>query len=37
MKFDKWARENLIQKLGLDFPAEKLVYDYKFNIETKEW
>ena len=37
IKFDKWIRENVIAKMGLDFPADRLVYDYKFNIETKEW
>ena len=37
IKFDKWIRENVIAKIGLDFPADRLVYDYKFNVETKEW
>ena len=37
IKFDKWARENVLAKLNIDFPAEKLIYDYKFNVETKEW
>jgi dynein heavy chain len=37
IKFDKWIRENVIAKIGLDFPADRLVYDYKFNLETKEW
>lgn len=23
--------------MGIEFPEENLVYDYKFNIETKEW
>jgi dynein heavy chain len=36
MKFDIFFREK-IKKLGIEFPEEKLVYDYKFNIETKEW
>ena len=36
MKFDKFFREK-IAKIGIEFPEEKLVYDYKFNIETKEW
>jgi dynein heavy chain len=37
IKFDKWIRENVLSKLGFDFPADRLVYDYKFNTETKEW
>lgn len=37
IKFDKWIRENFIAKIGLEFPADRLVYDYKFNVETKEW
>ena len=37
IKFDKWIRENVISKIGLEFPADRLVYDYKFNVETKEW
>ena len=37
IKFDKWIRENVIAKIGLEFPADRLVYDYKFNVETKEW
>ena len=37
IKFDKWVRENVLDKLGFEFPADRLVYDYKFNIETKEW
>jgi Dynein heavy chain AAA lid domain len=36
MKFDVFFREK-ITKLGIDFPEDKLVYDYKYNIETKEW
>lgn len=37
MKFDKWCREKIITKLEIEFPAENMVYDYKFNVETKEW
>jgi len=37
IKFDKWIRENVLSKLGFDFPADKLVYDYKFNVDTKDW
>ena len=37
IKFDKWSRENVIAKMGLEFPADRLVYDYKFNVDTKEW
>ncbi len=37
LKFDKWVRENVLGKLGFEFPAEKLVYDYKFSVETKDW
>ena len=36
MKFDKWIRPRIVE-LGINFPEEKLVYDYKFNPETKEW
>jgi dynein heavy chain len=35
-KFDVFMREKLV-KLGVDFPAEKLVYDYKFDVATKTW
>jgi dynein heavy chain, axonemal len=35
-KFNVWIRDKM-SKLGLEFPEEKLVYDYKFNTETKEW
>lgn len=35
-KFDKWVREKLTAT-GIEFPEEKLVYDYKFDKETKEW
>ena len=37
IKFDKWIRDNVLSNLGFEFPAERLVYDYKFNVETKEW
>ena len=36
MKFNSWFRERM-QTLQIDFPEEKLVFDYKFNLETKEW
>jgi len=36
IKFDKWIREK-ITSLDLEFPEERMVYDYKFNTETKEW
>lgn len=36
MKFDKWFREK-IKDIGIPFPEDKLIYDYKFNPETKEW
>lgn len=29
-------REKIVA-LGLEFPEEKMVYDYKFNTENKEW
>jgi hypothetical protein len=36
-KFDKWFR-SIIPKLGItDFPAEKLVHDYQYDIATKKW
>jgi dynein heavy chain len=37
IKFDKWVRDNVLSKLGFEFPQERLVYDYKFNIEDKSW
>lgn len=36
LKFDKFFREK-IQKIGIEFPEENLVYDYKFNTDSKEW
>src|SRR5436309_1403934 len=36
LKFDHWFRDKM-NKLGVAFPEEKLVYDYKFNFDTKEW
>jgi dynein heavy chain len=33
-RFDKWFRER-IGPLGIEFPEDKLVYDYQFNTETK--
>jgi len=35
-KFDKWFRDK-IPRLGIDFPAENMVYDYSFNLTTKTW
>lgn len=37
MKFDKWVRDNVLAKLSIDFPADKLVYDYQFDPEKKDW
>ena len=37
IKFDKWIRERITKDLKIEFPEERLVYDYKFNVETKEW
>ena len=37
LKFDKYVREQVLPKVGIEFPAEKLIYDYKFDVETKEW
>ena len=37
MKFDKWARDNILNKIGIEFPQDKLVYDYHYNMEKKEW
>jgi dynein heavy chain len=36
LKFDRYLRPR-IKKLNIEFPEENLVYDYKFNTETKEW
>lgn len=36
MKFNQWIREKM-SGLNIEFPEEKMVYDYKFNTETKEW
>ncbi len=36
MKFDKYFRQQ-INDIGIEFPEDKLVYDYKFNPQTKEW
>jgi len=36
IKFDKFFREK-ISRIGIEFPEEKLVYDYKFNVESKDW
>jgi dynein heavy chain len=36
IRFDKFFREK-IQKIGIEFPEEKLVYDYMFMPDTKEW
>ena len=36
MKFNVWLRERITQ-LGVDFPEERLVYDYQFSLETKDW
>lgn len=35
-KFDKYMREKMV-KLGIEFPEEKLVYDYYFDKLTKTW
>jgi dynein heavy chain len=36
-KFDKWFR-SIIPKIGCnDFPAEKLVYDYNYDVVQKKW
>jgi dynein heavy chain len=35
-KFDKWIREKMTGA-GIEFPEERLVYDYRFNAESKEW
>jgi dynein heavy chain len=35
-KFDVYMREKMV-KLGIEFPAEKLVYDYYFDKNTKAW
>jgi len=33
LKFDKWFREKMT-KNNIEFPEEKLVYDYKFSPES---
>jgi dynein heavy chain len=35
-KFDKWVRERM-QKSGMAFPEEKLIYDYTWDTEEKTW
>lgn len=35
-KFSLWLRERLPQA-GVDFPAEKLVYDYKYDQQARRW
>ena len=35
-KFDKWIREK-ITGAGIEFPEDRLVYDYKWSTENKEW
>jgi len=37
MKFDKWVRDAVLKPLGFEFPGEKLIYDYKFDVEKKDW
>lgn len=37
IKFDKWVKDNVLKNLSFEFPAERLVYDYKFVIDTKDW
>jgi dynein heavy chain len=36
LKFNKWFREKMAEN-SIEFPEERLVYDYKWNTETKEW
>ena len=36
MKFNSWFRERM-QSLNIEFPEERLIFDYKFNTDTKEW
>lgn len=36
VKFNKWIREKMTS-LNMDFPEDRMVYDYKFNTESKEW
>jgi dynein heavy chain len=35
-KFNNFIRQKLT-KVGFEIPSEGLVYDYKFDIKTKEW
>jgi dynein heavy chain len=34
--YDKWFREKM-KSINVEFPEERLVYDYKFDTTTKEW
>jgi len=36
MKFDKFIRPKMAE-VGIDFPEEKLVYDYQFDTANMEW
>ncbi len=36
IKFDLFIREK-IKALDIEFPEDKMIYDYKFSTETKEW
>lgn len=36
IKFNTWIREKMTAA-GIEFPEDKMVYDYKWNHETKEW
>jgi dynein heavy chain len=36
VKFDVWLRERLLGA-GVEFPEAKLVYDYQFDVDTRQW
>lgn len=35
-KFDEWIRERL-SRHSVEFPEDNKVYDYHWNVDTKEW
>lgn len=37
IKFDKWFRDNRLPMFKIDFPEEKLIFDYQFSLDNKEW
>lgn len=35
-KFNAWIREKMTA-VGIEFPEDRMVFDYKWNHEVKEW